>query len=60
MIGDLLELGSSHIMVDEEDSSNNAENFVKQVDLRINVSIIQKLYRLVIWFSVHVHVHLPL
>ena len=40
VIGDLLEFGSSHIMVDEEDSSNNAENFVKQVDLRINMSIL--------------------
>ena len=34
VIGDLLELSCSDIMVNEEDASNNAENFVKQVDLK--------------------------
>ena len=34
VIGDLLELDTSHIMVNKENTSNNAENFVQQVDLR--------------------------
>ena len=33
VIGDLLEFGTSHIMVNEKNTSNNAENFVQQVDL---------------------------
>ena len=35
VVGNLLELGGSHVMVDEEDSSDNTQHFVEKIDLKI-------------------------
>ena len=37
VVGNLLELGGSHVMVDEKDSRNNTQHFVKKIDLKIFV-----------------------
>ena len=37
VVWNLLELCGSHVMVDEKDSRNNTQHFVKKIDLKIFV-----------------------